>query len=218
MLIPFNTIFNTLKNIGININGILHIGAHECEEYLYYVKEGIDPLKIVWIDALPEKVDEAKKNHIQNVYNAVISDKEEEVIFNITNNEHCVNNRESSSIFEFDTHTIEHPQVKLIEKRIMHSIPLTKFFKDNNLDPILYNFWNLDIQGAELLALKGAGDLLNSVDVLYLEVNIKHLYKDCPLLDELESFLTNKNFVRVGLQMTTHGWGDALYISTKLIS
>lgn len=212
MLIPFSNIYKVLKDVNININGILHIGAHECEEYPHYIKEGIDPLKIIWIDALPEKVQEARIKGIPNVYNAVISDKEEEVIFHITNNDNCVNNRESSSILEFDTHTIEHPQVKLIEKRIMNTIPLTKFFKDNNLDSSLYNFWNIDIQGAELYALKGAGDILKNVSVLYLEVNTKHLYKNCPLLSEIDSFLSEYNFIRVALEMTTHGWGDALYI------
>lgn len=212
MLIPFSSIFKVLKENNIHINGILHIGAHECEEYQHYINEGIDPLKIIWIDALPEKVQEACIKGIPNVYNAVISDKEDNILFHITNNDHCVNNRESSSILEFDTHLFEHPQVKLIEKRTMNTIPLTKFFKDNNLDSSLYNFWNIDIQGAELYALKGAGDILKQIDVLYLEVNTKHLYKNCPLLDEIDCFLSEYNFVRVALKMTNHGWGDALYI------
>lgn len=212
MLIPFSDIYNTLKSVNINITGILHIGAHNCEELGYYTKEGIDSSKIIWIDALPEKVEEARLKGIPNVYNAVISDKEEEVTFHITDNTNTRNNRESSSILEFDTHSIEHPQVKLIEKRTMNTIPLTKFFKDNKLDSSLYNFWNIDIQGAELYALKGAGDLLKTVSVLYLEVNTKHLYKNCPLLDEIDSFLSENNFVRVALEMTSHGWGDALYI------
>lgn len=206
MLIPFNNIYKVLKDININITGILHIGAHGCEEYPAYLKEGIDPLKIIWIDALPEKVKEACLRGIPNVYNAVISDKEEEIMFHITNN------GESSSILEFDTHATEYPYVKLVEKRVMNTIPLTKFFKDNNLDSSLYNFWNIDIQGVELYALKGAGDILKNVSVLYLEVNIKHLYKNCPLLDEIDSFLSENNFVRVALEMTSHGWGDALYI------
>jgi FkbM family methyltransferase len=212
MLIPFGNIYTVLNGININITGILHIGAHNCEEFQHYINEGIDPLKIIWIDALPEKVQEARLRGIPNVYNAVISDKEEEITFHITNNEHAINNRESSSILEFDTHTTEHPHVKLIEKRIMNTIPLTKFFKDNNLEPSIYNFWNIDIQGVELYALKGAGELLKTVSVLYLEVNTKHLYKNCPLLDEIDSFLSENKFVRVALEMTSHGWGDALYI------
>ena len=206
MLIPFSNIYNTLKSININITGILHIGAHDCEEFEYYTKEGIDPSKIIWIDALPEKVEKAQLKGIPNVYNAVISDKEEEVTFNITNN------RASSSILEFDTHAIEHSDIIFIEKRIMNTIPLIKFFKDNNLDYSLYNFWSIDIQGAELYALKGAGDILKTVSVLYLEVNTKHLYKNCPLLDEIDSFLSENNFVRVAINITRHYYGDALYI------
>ena len=45
-----------------------------------------------------------KSKNIPNIYNEVISDKEGDVIFNISNNNHLENNRESSSILEFDTH------------------------------------------------------------------------------------------------------------------
>ena len=79
----------------------------------------------------------------------------------------------------------------------------------------MYNFWNIDIQGAELHALKGAGDILNNVNILYLEVNTKHLYKNCPLLNEIDEFIEPKGFVRVALEMTSHGWGDALYIKNR---
>ena len=85
-------------------------------------------------------------------------------------------------------------------------------FEDNLLDKTYYNFWNIDIQGTELYALKGAGDIINNVDALYLEVNTEHLYKDCPLLDEIDAFLNEKGFNRVATHMTDCHWGDALYI------
>jgi len=212
MLIPFNIVANFLRNNNIEITGILHIGAHECEEYKHYISECISPNDIIWVEALHEKVTEMKNKNIPNIYNAVISDKEGEVIFNISNNDFVENNRESSSILEFETHSKEHPHVKFIEKRTLNTITLTKFFNDNNLNVTKYNFWNIDIQGAELLALKGAGDLLNNVKCLYLEVNTKPLYKNCALLDDIDSFLSEKGFIRVGIQMTEFGWGDAIYL------
>ena len=211
MLIPFDNVYNYLKQINLNITGILHIGAHECEELNDYLRNGISDDNIIWIDAIKEKVELAKTKNIKNIYNEAISNKEEEVIFNITNN------GQSSSILELDTHKIHHPQIHVVEKRNIKTITLETFFKNNSINPTKYNFWNLDIQGAELMALKGAGDILDNADVLYLEVNTEHLYKDCSLLNELEEFLHSKNFHRVAIQMTAANWGDALYIrKTKL--
>jgi FkbM family methyltransferase len=212
MLIPFNIVANFLRNNNIEITGILHIGAHECEEYKHYISECISPNDIIWIEALHEKVTEMKNKNIPNIYNAVISDKEGEVIFNISNNDFVENNRESSSILEFETHSKEHPHVKFIEKRRLNTITLTKFFNDNKLNVTKYNFWNIDIQGAELLALKGATKSIQYAKLIYLEVNEKELYKGCGLIGDIDAFLSQYNFQRVLTNMTSHGWGDAIYI------
>jgi FkbM family methyltransferase len=209
MLISFDNVCKYLKELNLNITGILHIGAHECEELNDYIANGIQEDSIIWIDAIKEKVDLAKSKNIKNIYNEVISDKEEEVIFNITNN------GQSSSILELDTHKIHHPEINVVEQKIMKTITLETFFKKNNINPTKYNFWNLDIQGAELFALRGAGNILDNVDVLYLEVNTEHIYKGCPLLHELEEFLVSKEFFRVAIKMTFANWGDALYIKNK---
>jgi hypothetical protein len=75
-----------------------------------------------------------------------------------------------------------------------------------------YNFWNFDIQGAELLALKGAMKSIEYVKALYLEVNIEEVYKGAALMSDLDDFLSKYNFKRVVTKMTGYGWGDALYI------
>ena len=40
MLISQETIINLLKSYNIHVNGVLHIGAHECEELSFYEKLG----------------------------------------------------------------------------------------------------------------------------------------------------------------------------------
>ena len=47
----------------------------------------------------------------------------------------------------------------------------------------------MDIQGCELLALKGAKTALARVDALYMEVNEKELYKGCGLMSEIDEAL-----------------------------
>ena len=207
MLISFEEISKVLLSKNIHIKGCLHIGAHNCEELYFYNQLGIKPQDIVWIDAIPSKVTEALQRGIPNVYNAVITDKnDEEIVFNISNN------GQSSSVLEFGTHSQEHPDVVYIDKIKQKSITIDTFFERNNIDASKYDFWNFDIQGAELMALKGAVQSIKYAKVLYLEVNEKELYKNCGQINEIDIFLSKYNFKRVLTEMTIHGWGDALYI------
>jgi hypothetical protein len=207
MLINIEEIKKILLLFNINITGCLHVGAHDCEELSHYNELGILPENIVWVDAIISKVNDAINRGIPNIYNAVITDKDDEdIVFNISNNV------QSSSILEFGTHSYEHPSVIFIDQIKQKSITIDTFFKRNNLDASKFNFWNFDIQGAELLALKGSIQSIKYAQVLYLEVNEKELYKDCALITDIDTFLFKYNFKRILTVMTPHGWGDAVYV------
>jgi FkbM family methyltransferase len=208
MLIPFEEIRSVLESNNIHVNGALHIGAHECEELFFYIKLGIHK-NIVWVDAIHEKVIEAKYKGLP-IYEAIITDKDDEdVTFNISNN------GQSSSVLEFGTHSKEHPHVVYVDKVQGKSVTVDTFFERNDLDAQKYDFWNFDIQGAELMALKGATKSIKHAKVLYLEVNEKELYKGCGLINEIDAFLAQYKFKRILTSMTKYGWGDALYILEK---
>ena len=207
MLIKCQEINDFLLSKNININGIFHIGAHQCEEMGFYNKLGIKKEDIVWIDAIPANVAAVTNRGIPNVYTAVITDKDdEEIVFNISNNV------QSSSVLELGTHSQEHPGIVYVDKIHVKSITIDTFFERNNIDASKYDFWNFDIQGAELMALTGASESLKYARVLYLEVNEKELYKKCGLMNEIDTYLSKYNFKRVLTNITEHGWGDALYI------
>ena len=210
MLISFEEINRILVSKNIDVHGSLHIGAHECEEMGFYNKLGIQKENIVWIDAIPSKVAEATLKGIPNVYAAVITDKDDkDVVFHISNNV------QSSSVLEFGTHSKEHPSVVYVSKFTSKSITIDTFFQRNGLDASKYDFWNFDIQGAELMALKGAVNCIKYAKAIYLEVNVNELYKGCGLIQEIDAFLWQYNFKRVLMNITQYGWGDALYILEK---
>lgn len=207
MLIPYQRIKDILTENHISITGAFHLGAHECEEIPFYQQLHLSPSDVVWLDAIPQKVKEAKERGIPNVYHAVITDKDdEEVTF------HVSNNGQSSSVLDFGTHAQEHPWVTYVENIVQKSTTIRSFVQNNQIDLSKHNFWNFDIQGAELMALKGAGDLIKHAAAIYLEVNEKELYKGCGLIGEIDSMLDSYGFVRVATEMTVHAWGDALYI------
>jgi hypothetical protein len=207
MILSFEEITKILLLNNINITGCLHIGAHECEEIDFYRSLGLANEDIIWIEAIPSKVNEAMHRCIPNVYCALITDKDDEdAVLNISSNV------QSSSILEFGTHLQEYPKISYVDSLHLKSITVDSFFQRNNIDASKYNFWNFDIQGVELLALKGSINSIKHAKALYLEVNEKEIYKNCAFMDEIDAFLSQYNFKRVLTFITHHGWGDALYI------
>ena len=206
MLIPLNYI---VQKYGIVFNGILHVGAHECEEIIQY-DNFIDRSKILWVEALQDKVDLCKQKFPGIlIEQAVVSDNVETVQF------HRSNNGESSSILEFGTHLKHHPHIHFVNEFTVETKPLSTILCNYDIP---FNFINLDIQGAELKALKGMDSYLSSIDYIYTEVNSDYVYKDCTLVSELDDYLFIFGFKRVETAWYLQtGWGDAFYVKERLL-
>jgi FkbM family methyltransferase len=199
MLIPFQYI--TSKYIIPN-GRILHIGAHECEEATDYANGGFND--VIWIEGNPSIVKKMKDKY--NIYEAIISDSDGSIVdFIITNN------GQSSSILELEEHLREHPHIHEVARIPLKTITVDTLLKNNNIAPENIRFVNIDIQGAELLALRGMQSVLIHAKYIYLEINEKYLYRNCALIGDIDSFLLAWGFKRVETKMTEHGWGDALY-------
>ena len=206
MLIPLEALAQHFK---LHLRGVLHIGAHECEEQAVYLRHNVDNSNIYWIEAMEDKVKLMKeKNKDLNIYQAVIDvEDDKEISFNVADN------GQSSSILEFGTHAVHHPHVKMIGKKQLKTTRVDTFIKNNKIPIEKLNFLNLDIQGKELDALKSMGDYIQYVQYIYTEVNSEKVYKDCALLPEIDEFLKEKGFKRVACKMWGNcGWGDAFYI------
>lgn len=201
MIIP---LINLVRKYNIQFKGVLHVGAHECEELKDY-ENYLPRNKILWVEALPDKVEFCKKT-FPNVLieQAVVSDTIESVKFNRSNN------GQSSSILELGTHETLHPHVHYTHSFMVE----TKLLKDIIYKyPIEYNFLNLDIQGAELKALKGMEEYLHKVDYIYTEVNADYVYKNCALVNEIDDYLIQFGLHRVETHIyPEYNWGDAFYI------
>jgi hypothetical protein len=206
-MIPQQIIVKHLKDYGIQVTGVLHIGAHDCEEAPFYTNElHVSPQNVLWVDALEFKVEAAKKRGIPNVYQCVVSDKDdEEVTFNIANN------NMSSSILEFGTHANHYRDIKYVSKFIASTKTIDTFLasipESNKL-----NYWSLDIQGVELKAFQGAIKSLANVMAINTEVSYEELYKGGCRMEEIDLFLAPFGFTRVETRLTNKGWGDALYL------
>jgi FkbM family methyltransferase len=198
-----------LNKFNVKVRGILHVGAHECEELEEYLKfTNIN--NIIWVEALPHLVEKnLTKNPNLKIISAVVSDKDgQEIQFNITNNV------KSSSILNLKYHKEIHPNVTVVDKVFLKSKRILTLYEENSIKKEDNNFLVLDIQGAELLALKGMGDVLDNIEAIYIEVNEKELYEGCCTLNELDSFLSNLGYDRKYL-MLLNGYGNAFYLKIK---
>ena len=124
-------------------------------------------------------------------------------------------NGQSSSILDFGTHSKSYPSIKYTNFVKVKNNRIDTMYKQENISKKFANFVNIDIQGAELLALKGMGDLLNYFDYAYLEVNKDYVYKNCSLVGEIDEYLLKYNFKRIETIWNKKKWGDALYIKIK---
>lgn len=206
MLIPFQDLF---RRHTIKPAGVLHLGANTGQEAGDYNAMGIR--KVIWVEADPTlfpKLVAHVSPYGHRALKACVSDKDgDRRPFHIANNK-----GQSSSLLELGTHKQAHPEVKYVGDIEMSTIRVDSLLRKHGfvLDP--WWFLNADLQGAELMALRGMEGLLKNFSHLYLEVNEKPLYVGCPLVGDLDGFLKPHGFRRVETKMSgNHGWGDALY-------
>ncbi|QDP54872.1 MAG: putative methyltransferase [Prokaryotic dsDNA virus sp.] len=212
MLIDFKELFRVHE---IQCNGVLHLGANEGQEAQAYIDQGIP--RVVWVEALPQ-VYEKLKAHLSSLDNkntqhtaicACVSDVDgRDVTFNISSNQ-----AQSSSYLQLGTHKKHHPNVRYIGSTHMQTSRVdTLVARDTEVD--FSNggwFLNADLQGAELDALHGMGNLLKYFNHIYIEVNHEELYKGCPLVNEIDHFLAENGFRGVCDKITSWNWGDKYY-------
>lgn len=197
---------NELSRVwGLEPNGVLHVGAHLGEEALEYEKH--QWLPVTWIEAQPALATQLAQNldpEWHNVINAAVWDEDD-----IPLKLNIASNSQSSSLFPFGTHKQDYPEVTFIKEIMIETRRLDSIFKDVDVP----SFLNLDIQGAEGMAIKGLGEKLQMVDAIYTEVNRKEVYLSCTTVDDLDEYLQIAGFKRVATRwIIGRGWGDALYL------
>ena len=186
---------DVLKSIN-NSTGIVHLGAHrglEAEVYNWFGKN------VIWVEAIPKIYKQLSENLYfyknQLAFQALLTDEDDK------NTNFYISNYDSacSSIYKF-TENIKSSKIwsdrnhQMIDTLNLKSKKLDTLFTKEKINPKQYNHWILDLQGAELLALKGAEKSLESCKSIYIEVSKEKFYTDGVLWGELKEWLISKNF------------------------
>ena len=96
------------------------------------------------------------------------------------------------------------------KKNYVKTITLDDWAKKFHIEKI--DFAWLDMQGAELKALKASDNIFKSLSLVQIEVNLTERFKTAPHYDEIKSWFLSHNF-KVLLEDFHHNdWGDVLFI------
>ena len=98
----------------------------------------------------------------------------------------------SSSLFTPKRIRNVHPDVLFTEQVEIETVSLASWQASHGIGRV-DALW-LDLQGAELDALRGAGPLLDGVRVIHSEVNLEEAYEGAVLYGELRAWLAEQGF------------------------
>jgi len=208
--------YKYLKENDVRLSGVIHVGAHRGENLGEH--EALGANKIVWVEANPD----VYKELLVTLENSTLDNKtfcvacsdvdDEQVEFHIIYGEdagHMVGNKGCSSLLK--------PVGKFEswhrETITQDTITLDSLLSRNNLDPKDYQLLEIDVQGAELLVLKGASTVLENVT--YVSTEVTHYdpdYEGNAMFDTVKAFLNNAGFVHVDTKLYEANWGDALFV------
>jgi len=118
----------------------------------------------------------------------------------------------ASSLFKVDNQWVDE---EIVQKEIkVEAIRLDAYLESQGI-PKVDLMW-MDIQGAELMALKGLGARLADVSLIHLEVEFRELYVGQPLFKDLKGFLNSQGFSLVGFTNFHRVAGDAVFANNRL--
>ena len=103
-----------------------------------------------------------------------------------------------------------HKEISMMDVIKLKTSRFDTITKKNYIDINKYNFWVVDLQGAELLALKGASESIRMCNFIFIEISKEDIYKGGANWNELNEFLKKKGFTPVWEPEEIHT--DVLYI------
>ena len=206
------------------INCVIELGARDCYDSIHLAN--FFKCHVHAFEANPSAV-EFCREHIKNnpnitLYPVAVGDYNGKVKFHAVNLDKY-RNIGASSIFEFDmSEQIQPPEVLAAGDEIQYQVEVDIVRLDSqDIDP---DAVFMDIQGAELMALKGLGDKINNVKLIALETQYHSCYLGGPVFDDIDTFLKDKGFTIAHCKQTGTNtppevpnpprefWFDLLYV------
>jgi len=178
-----------VENLISQGGAILHVGAHLGQEADFYSSLGV---RVLWIEAQPEIFKDLQArvkemNPKQQAVLALLGDRSDaDTKFYLSNNGSL-----SSSIFKLGK---EAPWdgLKMSSVITLNMVRLDQLYAQT--DFLDFSHGVIDVQGAELLVLKGFGNILDQFNSLQVEISTMNTYDGGAKYEEIRKFLKSKGF------------------------
>lgn len=208
---------------GLVPSTIVELGARDCRETIMFNKE-YPQARIYTFECNPDKLPECRERvkGISNItlIEKAVTDKEGKITFHQIDTEKTETvwadgNPGASSLYKATgKYTLENyvqKEVEVTATTLKNELPARGV---KNIDLL----W-MDIQGAELAALKGLGNMLQQVSVIHSEVEFFEMYEGQALFWDVKSFLNEHGFklVKFTSYYKNHA-ADAVFINTAKTS
>jgi FkbM family methyltransferase len=185
-----------------DVSVIFDIGSLHCLESIEFSKR-FKNSSIYAFEANPDSYEVCLQNtkDIENisVVNKAVNDYDGTCTFRPINPDETVTtwfdgNRGASSLFKANG-SYDHIEKYVQDEIEVPCVRLDSFCKENGINRIDL-IW-MDLQGAELIALKSLGDLLSKVQVIHTELEVNPMYEGQCLFGDVSEYLKSMGFIRV---------------------
>lgn len=200
---------------------IFDIGSRDCLQSIEFYNT-FPNAKIYAFECNPNTIEICKKN-IENYSDRItliegaVCDYDGEIKFYPINQEKTITTWEdgnpgASSIFKSNgKYTVE----KYIQDEITTNCHRLDTIIDKYNIPKVDIIW-MDLQGAELLALKGMGNYLRNVKYIHTEVSYKEMYTGQVMFNELNDYILANGF-NIKNKLSFRGWQEDIIYENNLL-
>lgn len=218
---PFQ-LFQVIQELGLpRPRGVLQVGASYGQEMQWFVENGIQAG--VFIEPLPEPFAALSKTCMQLpnfvAVNALCAEETgQRVSFHVASNGGMSSSmlKPKNHLQEFDFVRFDQT-VELVSNRLDHVISFLHQHGHGATCQAL-DLLYMDTQGAELKVLRGAGRVLDGINVVLTEVTRNQMYDGAPALNELMAFLEPQGFTLNNINFDRHHHGDALFVRNRAVN
>jgi FkbM family methyltransferase len=201
---------------------IFDIGSCEGEDAVRYTR-AFPRASVYAVEALPENVARIRETlETRDVHDIVVvpyafSDRVGIAEFHVSSgrpphaspDEDWDYGNKSSSLLAPDLHLQVHPWVSFDRVQSVPVLTLAEYCATAGIGQV--DFIHLDVQGAELQVLRGAGPMLETTRAVWLEVESVPLYAGQPLKADVERFMAERGFTLL-VDAVRRISGDQLYV------
>lgn len=199
---------------------IFEVGACEAEDTVRYARlfPGaqfflFEPLPGNQV-AIRRRLD-AHKAIKASLHGIALADRNGEATFHVSSGSSptdCQSGNKSSSLLEPGDLPSDLKWIEFHEQIPVRTMRLDDFCREQSIGRI--DYMHMDVQGAELKVLEGAGHMLRNIGLVWMEVAFHQSYTEQPLEAEATDWM-NRNGFRKVTQASYGPEGDALYLNMR---